>query len=153
MENEYPRMEIRTITSIQTFEIRHPILRAGQPLESCKFIRDDDDETLHFGAYDKDNLTGVLSCYVNNGAHFTLGKNYQIRGVAVVEKLQQHGIGKVLMLHAEKALKAKGCDHVWLNSRIIAKSFYTKLDYLEIGTVFEVPIIGVHQSFYKKLKQ
>ena len=57
------------------------------------------------------------------------------------------------MLHAEKVLKKKGCDHVWLNARVIAKSFYTKLDYLEIGTVFEVPIIGAHQSFYKKLNQ
>lgn len=146
-------MEIRTISSSQTFEIRHPILRAGQPLESCKFVGDDDDETLHFGAYDEGNLVGILSCYVNNGTHFTQGKNYQIRGVAVVEKLQQKGIGKVLMLHAEKVLKKKGCDHVWLNARVIAKSFYTKLDYLEIGTVFEVPIIGAHQSFYKKLNQ
>ena len=153
MENEYTTMEIRTISSTQTFEIRRPILRGGRPLESCKFIGDDDDETLHFGAYDNDNLIGVLSCYVNNGVHFTQGKNYQIRGVAVVEKLQQKGIGKVLMLHAEKALKAKECDHVWLNARVIAKSFYTKLDYLEIGTVFEEPIIGEHQSFYKKLKQ
>ena len=113
MENEYPTMEIKTISSIQTFEIRHPILRAGQPLESCKFIGDDDDETLHFGAYDKDNLTGVLSCYVNNGAHFTLGKNYQIRGVAVVEKLQQKGIGKALMLYAEQLLKTKVCNHIF----------------------------------------
>ena len=30
-----------------------PILRAGRPLESCKFVGDDDDETLHFGAYDE----------------------------------------------------------------------------------------------------
>ena len=146
-------MEIRTISSIQTFEIRHPILRAGQSLESCKFIGDDDDETLHFGAYDEGNLIGVLSCYINNGTHFNQGKNYQIRGVAVVKKLQQKGIGKILMLHAEKALKTKVCDNVWLNARVIAKSFYTKLDYLEIGAVFEAPIIGTHQCFYKKLNQ
>ena len=146
-------MEIRIISSIQTFEIRHPILRAGQPLESCKFIGDDDDETLHFGAYDEENLIGVLSCYINNGTHFNQGKNYQIRGVAVVKKLQQKGIGKILMLHAEKALKTKVCDNVWLNARVIAKSFYTKLDYLEIGAVFEAPIIGTHQCFYKKLNQ
>ena len=146
-------MEIRTISTIQTFEIRHPILRSGQPLESCKFIGDDNDETLHFGAYDEGNLIGVLSCYINNGTHFNQGRNYQIRGVAVVQKLQQKGIGKALMLHAEKVLKTKVCDHVWLNARMIAKSFYTKLDYLEIGAVFEVPIIGTHQCFYKKLNQ
>ena len=146
-------MEIRTISTIQTFEIRHPILRAGQSLESCKFIGDDNDKTLHFGAYDEGNLIGVLSCYINNGTHFNQGRNYQIRGVAVVQKLQQKGIGKALMLHAEKVLKTKVCDHVWLNARVIAKSFYTKLDYLEIGTVFEVPIIGTHQCFYKKLNQ
>ena len=46
-------MEIRSISSTQTFEIRHPILRAGQPLESCKFIGDEDEETLHFGAYEE----------------------------------------------------------------------------------------------------
>ena len=100
-------MEIRSISSTQTFEIRLPILRAGQPLESCKFIGDEDVETLHFGAYEEERLIGVLSCYVNNGTHFNQGKNYQIRGVAVVEKLQQKGIGKALMLYAEQLLKTK----------------------------------------------
>ena len=146
-------MEIRSISSIQTFEIRHPVLRAGQPFESCKFIGDEEEETLHFGAYDEGSLIGVLSCYINNGTHFHQGKNYQIRGVAVVEKLQQKGIGKALMIYAEQVLKTKTCNHIWLNARVTAKSFYKKLDYLEIGTVFEVPIIGTHQCFYKKLNQ
>ena len=146
-------MEIRSISSTQTFEIRQPILRAGQPLESCKFIGDEDLETLHFGAYEEERLIGVLSCYVNNGTHFNQGKNYQIRGVAVVEKLQQKGIGKALMLYAEQLLKTKVCNHIWLNARVTASSFYTKLGYLEIGTVFEVPVIGTHQCFYKKFNQ
>ena len=100
----------------------------------------------------RERLIGVLSCYVNNGTHFNQGKNYQIRGVAVVEKLQQKGIGKALMLYAEQLLKTKECNHIWLNARVNASSFYTKLGYLEIGTVFEVPVIGTHQCFYKKIK-
>ena len=146
-----PSVEIRSISSEQTFAIRHPVLRAGRPLESSKFAGDNEKETHHFGAYTNNKLIGVLSCYQNNCSLLMDGKNYQIRGVAVLESHQKKGIGKALMLHAEEFLSQINCNHIWLNARLKAKDFYTKLCYEEIGTVFEVVDIGPHQCFIKKL--
>ena len=146
-------MEIRSISSAQTFAVRHPILRSGRPLESCNFKGDDDLKTQHFGAFEGHKLMGVLSCYNNNGTHFSKGENYQIRGVAIIESMQQKGIGKVLMLHAEKVLKEINCEYIWLNARVNAESFYTKLNYQKNGAIFDVAEIGPHQCFIKKINR
>tara|TARA_B100000767_G_scaffold244816_1_gene243307 strand:+ start:1215 stop:1667 length:453 start_codon:yes stop_codon:yes gene_type:complete len=144
-------LEIKNISSSETYPIRHEVLRAGHPIESCKFDGDEQTETIHFGAFKNNKLVGVISCYLTNGNHFNSGRNYQIRGVAVASHLQQAGVGKALMLHAEKNLKKINCNTIWLNARTNVNLFYTKLDYTEIGTTFEVPLIGSHQCFFKKI--
>ncbi|MDB2456926.1 hypothetical protein N9W60_03535 [Flavobacteriaceae bacterium] len=55
------------------------------------------------------------------------------------------------MKHAEKKLKEINCSNIWLNARIKANEFYLKLGYTKIGPIFEVPLIGKHQCFFKKL--
>ena len=45
-------MIIKKINAEKTFQIRHPILRKGLPLDSCKFENDDDDP--------KDEITLLL---------------------------------------------------------------------------------------------
>ncbi len=144
-------LKIKTISSQQTFGVRHPILRKGLAIESCHFRRDNHEKTFHLGAYKKDKIIGVISCYLENGAYFKNGINYQIRGVAVLEKFQKKGIGRALMVEAEKNLRTSNCDFIWLNARVNANVFYTKLKYDPIGPIFNVPEIGNHQCFYKKL--
>ena len=144
-------MKIKTISTQQTFSVRHPILRKGLPIESCQFRRDNHEKTFHLGAYKKDQIIGVISCYLENGTFFTTGINYQIRGVAVLEKFQKKGIGRALMIEAEKNLRTSDCDFIWLNARLNANEFYTKLKYDPIGPIFNVAEIGNHQCFYKKL--
>ena len=55
------------------------------------------------------------------------------------------------MLKTEKTLRTSNCNFVWLNARVNANEFYTKLKYEPIGPNFEVPEIGNHQCFFKKL--
>ncbi len=144
-------MEIKSISSHQTISVRNAILRKGRPIKSCYFKGDDLKETFHLGAFRKEEIIGVISCYLNNGIYFTNGVNYQIRGVAILEKFQKKGIGKALMLKTEKTLRTSNCNFVWLNARVNANEFYTKLKYEPIGPNFEVPEIGNHQCFFKKL--
>ena len=144
-------LEIKSISSSETYPIRHQVLRVGRPIESCKFDGDEQTETIHFGAFENNKLVGIISCYLTNGCHFYTGKNYQIRGVAIQGHLQQKGYGKALMLHAENFLRQINCNTIWLNARTNANQFYTKLDYTEIGAAFEVPLIGKHQCFFKKI--
>jgi len=140
---------IKQISSKETHQVRHKILRIGQPIESCEFEGDLRSDTLHFGAFNNEGLIGIISCYQNNNSYFKSRINYQIRGVATLEHMQKKGVGKKLMKHAEKKLKEINCSNIWLNARIKANEFYLKLGYTKIGPIFEVPLIGKHQCFFK----
>lgn len=42
---------IKKISSSETFLVRQPVLRAGKPLESCRFDGDDLEITHHFEGF------------------------------------------------------------------------------------------------------
>ena len=46
-------LKIKTISSQQTFGVRHPILRKGLAIESCHFRRDNHEKTFHFRSLQK----------------------------------------------------------------------------------------------------
>lgn len=146
-------MKIKYISSEDTFSIRHPMLRKGRPLISCHFDGDDEPNTIHLGAFINDQLSGILSCYKRKSKYSSLDNQFQIRGVAVLKSYQKKGVGKALMLHAEKILINKNCNLIWLNARVNALPFYTQLNYEKSGSVFDVEHIGLHQCFIKKTKK
>ena len=55
------KVKIKKIEANQTYELRHPLLREGQPLSSCNLELDDDEKSLHLGAFKDNKLVGVLS--------------------------------------------------------------------------------------------
>ena len=56
-------MEIKKINSIDTYPVRHEVLRKGKPIETCLFKGDNDENTIHFGLYQKDRLIGIISIF------------------------------------------------------------------------------------------
>ena len=53
-------MIIKKINAEKTFQIRHPILRKGLPLDSCKFENDDDENSIHLCAIENNELIAFL---------------------------------------------------------------------------------------------
>jgi hypothetical protein len=51
LKNKDLNYEVRIINSEDTYLVRHPVLRAGKPIESCIFDGDDIDTTIHLGIY------------------------------------------------------------------------------------------------------
>ena len=142
---------IKEITSIETFQVRHPVLRAGKSVESCQFEGDDFETTIHFGFFDNDKIVGVTSIFKNNNSLFANPTTFQIRGMAVLEGFQKSGIGKKLLIHSEHHLISKKSDLIWFNARENAVGFYKKLGYSIIGKRFEIKDVGNHFVMYKKL--
>ena len=143
-------MIIKKITAKETYVIRHPILRKGLPLESCKFENDNNPNSIHLCAIEEDKLIAIISALPNKCPDFPEKKAYQIRGVAVLEEYRGKGVASTLMKEIEKIIKEKySIDLIWLNSRIKASKLYLKNNYKPYGEVFEVKYSGVHQSFYK----
>lgn len=140
---------INEITAIETFQVRQPVLRSGKSIESCHFEGDDLMSTKHFGYYIEHKLIGIISLFNKANENFNTEKQFQIRGMAVLENHQKKGIGFALVIHTENYLKKEGEHLIWFNARESAVNFYRKLGYEIKGAPFEITDIGTHYLMYK----
>ncbi|PTX63526.1 acetyltransferase (GNAT) family protein [Kordia periserrulae] len=143
---------IKEITATTAFEVRHPVLREGKPIESCHFAGDDLPTTFHLGYYTNEQLVGVVTLMKNNHAEINRKHQYQLRGMAVLTNFQKRGIGDALVKKAEQMILARGGMFIWMNAREIAVRFYEKLGYEKHGTPFTIPKIGLHFVMIKSLE-
>jgi ribosomal protein S18 acetylase RimI-like enzyme len=142
---------LKEITALATYPVRHPVLRKGKPIETCSFDNDDNSTTKHFGLFDNDELKGVVSVFEKKNLVFNETKQFQIRGMAVLESAQGYGFGKMLMLEAEKYCKTENEAIIWFNARENAVGFYENMGYTINGTSFDIAGIGTHYIMYKRL--
>lgn len=141
---------IKEIPFQETFAIRHPVLRAGKPIESCHFKDDELNSTKHFGIFENDNLIGVASLFEQKNPFFDDENQMQLRGMAVLETHQKQGLGEKLLHHCEYYSKTKNKSLLWFNARINAVPFYKKSGYEIIGNPFEIEDVGTHFVMFKK---
>lgn len=142
---------IKKITSRETFPVRNPVLRPGKPVDSCVFDGDDLATTVHFGIYEKDALIGIVSVFEASAPQFPDEKQYQMRGMAVLEEHQKKGLGEKLVQEAEDYIRGEKGEVVWFNAREIAVGFYKKMGYSIVGQAFDIPGVGIHYVMYKRL--
>ena len=144
-------MEIKKISSSATYPVRHEVLRKGKTIETCQFKGDDDENTVHFGLYQKEQLIGIISIFKEPSILFSEKNQFQIRGMAVLEEFQGKGFGAELVKAAENYCINQNVDLIWFNAREKAVPFYKKLDYTSIGDSFLIPDVGIHFAMYKKI--
>ncbi|WP_298512452.1 GNAT family N-acetyltransferase [uncultured Kordia sp.] len=148
---ETPHFIIKEITAKTAFDVRHPVLRTGKPLESCHFQGDDLPTTFHLGYYINEQLVGVVTLMKNTHATLNIETAFQLRGMAVLSNFQKRGIGDALVKKAEEMILARGGTLIWMNAREIAVRFYEKLHYQKHGEPFTIPKIGLHFVMVKTL--
>ena len=146
-------MEIKKINSIDTYPVRHEVLRKGKPIETCQFKGDDDENTVHFGLYQNERLIGIISIFKEKNDLFSETNQFQIRGMAVLEVFQGKGFGAELVKEAENHCINLNADLIWFNARENAVPFYKKLNYIIIGDSFLIPDVGIHFAMYKKIRK
>lgn len=142
---------IQKITSIDTYPVRHSVLRVGKPIESCNFDGDDLPSTHHFGAFSNEQLVGVISLFENGNPTYLEQKSFQIRGMAVVTSYQKQGIGEALVCEAENFCFTQKATLIWFNARSSAIGFYEKMGYESKGIEFEIKDVGPHFLMYKQI--
>ena len=146
-------MKIKKISSIETYPVRHEVLRKGKPIETCQFKGDDDENTTHFGLFLENKLVGIISIFKENNTLFSELNQFQIRGMAVLEAFQGKGFGVELVKEAENHCINLNTDLIWFNARENAVPFYKKLGYNSIGDSFLIPDVGIHFAMYKKIRK
>ena len=140
---------IREIHASETFSVRHPILRPGKDLKTCHFDGDTLENTRHFGCFIDEELAGVASLFQSNSNLLPEKEQFQLRGMAVLEKFQKKRIGESLVNYAEENAKSRHGKLIWFNARENAVGFYEKLSYMKIGEPFEIATIGKHFVMYR----
>lgn len=143
------RQLIKIISSEDTYEVRHPVLRQGKPVETCSFEGDLNPESFHLGLYVDKKLIGVASFLKNNHNHFS-GNQYQLRGMAILPDFQQKGFGEILFKAGEDYLKERKTDILWFNARETAKNFYLKKNCCVIGEPYQIQGVGMHYLMIKE---
>jgi predicted GNAT family N-acyltransferase len=144
-------IEIKIITPELTYKVRQPVLRPGKPIESCRFEGDDLNTTIHFGLYKNNEIIGVVSVFEVQNENFGNKKQYQVRGMAILESEQQNGYGNLLMTEVENLAQHNNVDIIWFNAREKAVNFYKKLGYATFGTEFDIVGIGTHYIMWKQI--
>ncbi|AWI24677.1 GNAT family N-acetyltransferase [Flavobacterium pallidum] len=142
---------ITQITAEETYPVRHEVLRKGKPLESCRFDGDELETTVHFGLYENLELAGVVTVLENGNPVFEAERQFQVRGMAVLEQHQKKGFGDNLLTAAEDYIKGKHGRLIWFNARIGAAGFYEKAGYKKNGPAFEIPNVGPHYVMHKEV--
>ena len=110
---------------------------------------DDDETTIHLGLFNEEKLIAITSLFKVNSTEFKEPKQYQLRGMAVLEEFRKYGLGTLLINEAEKICIEKNTEVLWFNARESAVPFYLKLNYKTFGTKFEINGIGPHYKMYK----
>lgn len=143
-------IEIKKISTQETYEIRKEILRKNIPLPS-EFNEDFDKDTFHLGAFQDKKLIAISSYMKTSNTNFE-GEQYQLRGMATLESFQGFGAGKLMLLEAFSILKELKINCLWCNARIIAVDFYKKQGFVTFGESFMANYIGEHYVMYKNFK-
>src|SRR5438309_2062813 len=144
--------DIRLISAAAALTVRHPVLRAGLPLETAIFPDDDAPETQHFGAFADERLVGVASIYrAALPERPEVDSAWQLRGMAILPEFRGRGLGYALLAACVEAACRQPATLLWCNARTPAVGFYRKHGFLALGGEFEIPSAGPHYRMWLPL--
>lgn len=140
-------MEVKRISASDTYPLRHKMLRAGKPIESCYYHGDKDELTFHLGAFLDKKLVSVASFYFENHQQFVLEypNQFRLRGMATLAEYQGRGLSSQLLKTALPLIKQNLCSLLWCNARTSAEGFYHKVGFKSHGEIFDISEIGPHR--------
>jgi len=146
-------MKIKLIKTVQTYPIRHKILRPGQSIESCYYPYDEDKDTFHLGVFEQDNLVSIASFYKETRGENENKISYRIRGMATFPPYRNKGNAKAMIKFAIEQIKKSGGETIWCNARVSATGLYSKIGMKIISKPFEIAGIGIHVVMEKEINR
>jgi len=143
---------IKRITALETYPVRHPVLRTNRPIETCRFEGDELETTKHYGLFIQEKLVGVTTLMQSSNDFFENKHQFQMRGMAILSHHQGQGLGAQLIREVEKNIEDYETAVLWFHARMTAVPFYEKMGFEIKGNSFEIQEIGTHFVMYKNLK-
>ena len=155
-------LSIREVDLQKVLPLRTSVLRPHVPPGTfALFDQDQAEHTRHFAALLNSQIVAVLSIYLRPLPDSPppppeLANDPEalhLRGMAVVQHLQGHGVGSLLLstVLTRLPLSYPLSRVIWCNARQPARSFYQRHGFQSIGPPFDVPEIGPHLRMARTL--
>lgn len=125
-------------------DLRRAILRAPLGLDFTVDELAAEIDDIHFAALEGDDVVGTLLLHPINPT------TVQLKRMAVAERVQKKGIGRVLVLAAENYARKNNVRTITMHARATAQGFYESLGYVTDGVPFDEQSIP-HIVMFKAL--
>ncbi len=140
---------VKKISPADTLFIRQKVLRSKLAVNECVFPGDNLPTTHHFGAFEQNQIIGIVSLFQQLPNDSSPIGGMQIRAMATLKEYRGKGIGRQLLENAELFAFEHGVKYLWANARVSAKEFYRKAGYSINENVFNIEGVGMHVLIHK----
>ena len=142
-------MLVRPARLDEIFALRHAVLRPRRPLVTACFEGDDEETTVHVGAFAGDRLVG---CATVMRRPLDGEEALQLRGMATAPDRMGRGIGRAVLQFVEEDIARAAAVRVfWCNARTSASGFYAGAGWMLVSSVVDVPDVGPHVRMVRRL--
>jgi GNAT superfamily N-acetyltransferase len=142
-------VRVEDIPPEATHDLRWRILRNRRPGASVVFPEDAWPGAFHLAVRGPDAGDGdsggilAVASFSPEGTPYRPGQRaVHLRGMAVDEPFQHHGLGRLLVTTVVGRLRADGVAVLWCNARDSAGGFYARLGFEVVGEGFVLPESG-----------
>lgn len=120
-------MEVRVISAEEAQPLRAAILRPGLPFEASVYGLDYDEESLHMGAFENNELVTVATILHEPPPGEDKARAWRLRGMVTRPERQRRGYGRAVLLKCIAHIARRGATLLWCNARTDAVEFYRRL--------------------------
>jgi GNAT superfamily N-acetyltransferase len=126
-------MDIRDIDAEEAQPLRAAILRPGVPFEASVYPLDYEDESIHMGAFENDELVTVASIFHEPPPGEENQTAWRLRGMVTRPAVQRSGYGRAVLRKCISRIARRGATLLWCNARTDAVDFYRRLQFKPEG--------------------
>jgi GNAT superfamily N-acetyltransferase len=141
-------VRVEDVPAEATHDLRRRILRGGRPGAPVVFPEDSRAGAFHLAVRDDAAPTGsgilAVASFSFESTPCRPGRSaVRLRGMAVDQPFQRHGVGRLLVTTVVDRLRGEGLDVLWCNARDSAGGFYARLGFEVVGDGFVLPESGI----------
>ena len=138
-----PTFAIRHITVAEALPVRLDVLRRGTPSQDAAYDGDDEPHTAHIGATIGDRVVATSTWLIRPWQNDTTAMAVQLRGMAVLDEMQNSGVGHALIDAGMTHAHSIGARYVWAKARDSALYFYERCGFHIVDEQFIEPVSGM----------
>ncbi|WP_047414532.1 GNAT family N-acetyltransferase [Cellulophaga sp. Hel_I_12] len=120
-------INIKKITAVETYPLRHAVLWPEQPISYIQLA--EDTKGIHFGLFKNKQLVSVISLFID-------GESAQFRKFATHTEEQGRGYGTDLLQHTIDFATTENIKLLWCNARADKTNFYKKFGFKETSKTY-----------------